>query len=88
VRVGGWRGGWRGGGWRGAAWRGGWRRGGWRGGWAPGVAIGAAVLGLAAAATWGYPGYYAYPGYGYNYSGPCLRQGLVARRMAVDNVCR
>ena len=86
---GGWRGGYAGGGWRGgyAGYGGGWR--GYGGGWRPGLALGAAAVGigvgLAATSGWGYSGYgyggyggyggYAYPGYyGYASYPGCLRQ--------------
>jgi hypothetical protein len=64
-----WRGGWRGGGWH-AGWVPGWRgaRGYRYGGWRPGLAIGAAAVGVGlAASSWAYPGggYYGYPGWGY-----------------------
>lgn len=59
--------GWGGGGWRGAGWRGGY--GGWGGnglGWGWPLGLG---LGLAAATTYPYGGYY--PGYGGYYGGGC-----------------
>jgi len=100
-RGGGWRGGgWHGGGWRGAGWRGGWRGAGWRyggwryGGWRPGLAIGAAAIGLgvglAASSAWGYPGsgygYYGYPGYYGGYQG-CVRQVWWRGAWRLVNVC-
>lgn len=89
---------WRGGGWRGAAWGGGWAGRGWRGGWRPGVALGAAAVGLgvglAASSAWGYPGYgysYGYPAgyYGGYYGGAygCVRQAWYAGAWRWVNVC-
>lgn len=83
---------WRGGGWRGGGWRGGWApgwRGGWGyryGGWGPGLAVGAAAVGVGlAASSWGYPGYYGYSGY-YGYPG-CWRQVWWGGAWRLVNYC-
>lgn len=89
---GGWRGGWAGPGWRRGWVAPGWRYGGWRyGGWRPGLAVGAAAVGLGVGLTaWGYPGggygYYGYPGYYGAYSG-CLRQVWWRGAWRWVNVC-